>query len=83
MPANAYTSRREPPTVEIFRTAFLTKARPSSARFCPMNWGSPKPPVQAQHGSRRQNIGTSIQQLQNHYDWVETRQKSLELTRKR
>lgn len=31
----------------------------------------------------RKNMGTGIQQLQKHYDWVETRQKSMELTKRR
>jgi len=31
----------------------------------------------------RKNMGTGIMQLQKHYDWVETRQKSVELTKKR
>lgn len=31
----------------------------------------------------RKNMGTGIQQLQKHYDWVETRQKSVELTKRR
>ena len=31
----------------------------------------------------RKNMGTGIEQLQKHYDWVETRQKSVELTRRR
>ena len=30
-----------------------------------------------------QIMGTGIEQLQKHYDWVETRQKSVELTRRR
>ena len=29
----------------------------------------------------RKNMGTGILQLQRHYDWVETRQKSIELTK--
>jgi hypothetical protein len=29
------------------------------------------------------NMGTGIAQLQRHYDWVETRQKSVELTKRR
>jgi hypothetical protein len=31
----------------------------------------------------RKNMGTGIMQLQKHYDWVETRQKSVELTKRR
>jgi hypothetical protein len=31
----------------------------------------------------RKNMGTGILQLQRHYDWVETRQKSIELTKTR
>ncbi len=31
----------------------------------------------------RKNMGTGILQLQKHYYWVETRQKSVELTKRR